>query len=351
MATKARIVLIAAVLLISACDRAVQSAGSTTTSRPPESTSTTRGDVELDPVWDENAVNWSQEIVYADRSGESSGWYKALAARGEGFVAVGVLRDGVIDRPQAWLTPDGVIWRPMDMPVITEGRLNDVAADEKATVMVGYETSTRRGLVIRIGGFQEQIPFEEPVDLRRVVSTSGGFVAYGVEHPTTSPRWVAFISVDGTEWNRLGGVEPRELTQVVTGSSGTILELSPLTGTMTVMDVKSLFDDGAVERYPVTVEGTEEHPYPYALTAVATKDGYLVGGGDAGTGEPMTMELEIDANAGIARGRWEVVEQPAGSILVDDRLAVRHLVSAGRYMHAVVGAPNGDVDNAAGRWS
>jgi len=148
-------------LAVVSCTSSLDTPGSTTTEPDASVTSTTRPATtstipETDTSrWDADAVTWNREVVAPIGPAQLNDWYRDISAHPIGFIAVGVDHGPILERPGAWLTFDGEFWLPLEIPAHLEGRFTAVASDHGITVMLGYDTASGSGLIVRAFGESE----------------------------------------------------------------------------------------------------------------------------------------------------------------------------------------------------
>lgn len=348
------------VLLVAACNSAT---GSTAPSQPiastvPSSTSTTSldGFTELmsptaiaeSPAFDPAAASWTRQVVLRSGSPQLSGWYRDISSHPIGFIAAGVERDGLFERPMGWLGADGLQWIRIDMPDHLEGRFTAVANDGEVSVFVGYDTLRQAGLIVRVprGSDPIEVSFTDPVELVEVVSTADGFVAYGLADPTSpEPRPVLYTSADGSAWDRVEVLPLAPVVEVVEGHNGYLLEIQELGlgQSVRLRRASSLFDSesGELVSWDVELPLDVETGFAYARTAMATDRGFLIGGGDGVAGRPMLWQVDLPEDDQPLVAEFLELEAPSGSQLFGAYVEVQHLTRFQEKLFAVVSAYNG----------
>jgi hypothetical protein len=266
-------------------------------------------------------------------------------------MAAGAQKEGLVEKPMAWLSPQGLSWTSISIPTNLEGRFTAVANNGEVTVLVGYDTSQQTGLIVRVprGSDPLQVDFSEPVEFLEVVSTDSGFVAYGLTNPTSEdPRPALYISVEGSIWSRVDVLPLAGVVESIPGPSGYLLEIAePGIGQrVRIRQTASLFDGTADQLYSWDLDlptGTDEG-FAYAMTGIATDGGFLIGGGEAVSGQPRLWEVAVPQRQESLTARLIGLERPADSYLNGRLIDVRHLTRSEEKLFAVVAALNGSVE-------
>jgi hypothetical protein len=179
-----------------------------------------------------DAQTWAFHVI-----GTTPFTFPVSLAGGHSGPVVAVGRSGAV--PQAWTTVDGQTWEPHSVATLGDGtvaeRMSAVAAGSNGFVAGG---SAGPELLDRHARFWmstdgatwqpvvEDAPAFENAEVRAITPFQGGFVAVGVVGSVQNPTGaVAWVSSDGTGWNRIDdpAFQGGEAVSVAPGPSGGLI--------------------------------------------------------------------------------------------------------------------------------